>query len=99
MLSKQLNKEYKDINDTCKNFLLKSQIAAVALKYGFSLVSVTRGNLILEGKALGLNKVNELKQVEGAYYPQKKKISIPLSRIIDNDPELLFGQILDFLIN
>ena len=99
MLEKQLKKEYKELNDTCKNFLIKSQIAAVALKYGFSLVSVARGNLILEGKTLGLNKVRELKQIEGTYYSQKKKISIPLNRIIDNDPELLFGQILDFIIN
>ena len=99
MLEKQLKKEYKDLNDTCKNFLIKSQIAAVGLKLGFKLVSIAGGNLVLEGKQLSLAKQNELKQIEATYFANKKKISIPLNRIIDNDPELLFGQILDFLIN
>ena len=99
MLEKQLKKEYKELNDTCMNFLLKSQIAAVGLKLGFKLISIVRGSLVLEGKQLSLAKQNELKQIEGTYFANKKKISIPLNRIIDNDPELLFGQILDFIIN
>lgn len=99
ILEKSLKKEYKELNDTCENFLLKSQIAAVGLSCGFKLISVVRGNLVLEGKDLKLQKQNELKQIEGTYYPNKKKISIPLNRIIDTDPDLIFGQILDFLIN
>ncbi len=99
MLEKQLKKDYKELNDTCKNFLLKSQIAAVGLKLGFKLISVVRGNLVLEGKQLSLAKQKELRQIEATYFSNKKKISIPLNRIIDNDPELLFGQLLDFLIN
>lgn len=99
LLEKNLKKEYKELNDTCENFLLKNAIAAVALKQGFDLVSVVRGNLILEGKKLNGTQVAELRQIEGTYYERKRKTTIPLDRIIDNNPDLLFGQIFDFLIN
>lgn len=94
-----LRKEYKDLNETCENFVFKNAIAAVGLKQGFNLISVIRGNLVLEGKKLTLTMVARLRQIEGTYYERKRKTTIPLDRIIDNDPDLLFGQIFDFLIN
>ena len=99
MLEKNLKKEFKDLNDTCENFLLKNAIAAVALIQGFNLVSVVHGNLVLEGKKLNGTQVAQLRQIEGTYYDRKRKTTIPLNRIIDTDPDLLFGQIFDFLIN
>ena len=62
-------------------------------------MSVVRGNLVLEGKKLTGTQVAQLRQIEGIYYDRKRKTTIPLDRIIDNDPDLLFGQIFDFLIN
>ncbi|MDO5426522.1 MAG: hypothetical protein Q4F54_01770 [Coriobacteriia bacterium] len=94
-----LRREYKDLNETCENFIFKNAIAAVGLKQGFNLISVIRGNLVLEGKKLAPTMVAQLRQIEGSYYERKYKTTIPLDRIIDKDPDLLFGQIFDFLIN
>ena len=99
MFSENLKKEFPEINDVCENFIFKSCIAAVGLKQGFNLISVVRGNLILEGKKLNASQEKDLKQIEGSYYARKAKITIPLDRIIDKEPDLLFGQIFDFLIN
>ena len=99
MLEKFLKKEYKELNATCENFIFKNAIAAIGLKQGFNLISVVHGSLVLEGKRLSPSQVASLRQIEGSYYERKAKTTIPLDRIIDNDPDLLFGQIFDFLIN
>ena len=65
MLEKQLKKEYKELNNTSENFLLKSAIAAYGLKSGFKLISILRGNLVMEGKRLNSRQQLELKQIEG----------------------------------
>lgn len=81
------------------NFLLKSKIAAYALNNGINLVSVFRSKLVLEGMNLKSSQVKELEQIDGRYFSQRKKISIPLDNIIDKDPQIIFGQIFDFLIS
>lgn len=78
---------------------MKSKIAAIGLSNGFNVISVFRGNLVLEGKKLNSTQEKELLQIDGQYYDRRAKTTIPLNRIIDNNPEILFGQIFDFLLN
>lgn len=99
LLAKQLKKEFKDLDEVCSNFIFKSYIAAIGLKQKFHLISIVHGKLILEGKKLNAAQVQDLKQIEGSYFQRKAKITIPLDRIIDKEPSLIFGQIFDFLIN
>ena len=79
------------------NFILKSKIAAFALKENIRLISVFKSNLILEGKKLSYVQAKELRKIEGHYWDSKKKITIPLDRIIDVSDDNLFFQIFEFL--